>query len=370
VRWLLHPVITLRALASRNSDVMPMIWTYVAMMLVVNSTMVANHLSMIRHAPIISLNRIVHALFVDVRVDFLVVGIAAAVVGMACAVRPTWRAHAWSVPRSVVGVLAWLGCIHLAAAGVAAISPQPIGVLPVHSVDHWFGLIERGAVQWWVLCVRCVLLYGPALALLVAVARETVVPPRAARVGAVLLVGWLVFAALAVVVQTVAHHDEQRPRTVGDKLPAAKLARLGERNQVDIATLGGIRIVDFWASWCPPCRRSLPELVALSQQTGATLVAVNREPEAPDAAAAAWTQLAGRCADGTCPTVISVVDRGSLAAAVGISTLPTTLVVDATNTIRFVHLGYTDAAMVAADLAALQAEHSAPAGAPTAKEMP
>jgi len=29
---------------------------------------------------------------------------------------------------------------------------------------------------------------------------------------------------------------------------------------------GKIVVINFWATWCPPCRKELPDLVALSQQ--------------------------------------------------------------------------------------------------------
>ena len=57
--------------------------------------------------------------------------------------------------------------------------------------------------------------------------------------------------------------------------------------QID-AYAGKVVIVDFWASWCVPCRRSFPwmnEMVAKYTDQGLVVIAVNldKEPEAADA---------------------------------------------------------------------------------------
>ncbi len=45
---------------------------------------------------------------------------------------------------------------------------------------------------------------------------------------------------------------------------------------------GKIVVVDFWATWCPPCRKSLPELAHLQRQESKVPIAiipVNRDEE-------------------------------------------------------------------------------------------
>jgi thioredoxin 1 len=53
--------------------------------------------------------------------------------------------------------------------------------------------------------------------------------------------------------------------------------------QFDETVATGIVVVDFWASWCPPCRQQLPILVDLARQVeGRALVVkvnVDEEPE-------------------------------------------------------------------------------------------
>lgn len=73
---------------------------------------------------------------------------------------------------------------------------------------------------------------------------------------------------------------------MGEPAPAFALATAAG-DTVDLARLRGrVVYVDFWASWCTPCKRSFPwmnELEARYRDSGLTVVAINVDKRREDA---------------------------------------------------------------------------------------
>ena len=93
---------------------------------------------------------------------------------------------------------------------------------------------------------------------------------------------FLIFSLLAVTASpALAAEKASKP------IPAPSFTLPGQRSQVSIDSLRGrVVFVDFWASWCEPCRKSFPWMKTLMQQYGSrgfTVLAVSLDKSRDDA---------------------------------------------------------------------------------------
>jgi peroxiredoxin len=106
---------------------------------------------------------------------------------------------------------------------------------------------------------------------------------------------------------------------------------------VQLATFKGkILLVDFWASWCAPCKTSFPALDTLYREfepRGFTVLAVNLDERRKDAAGF----LTAR--PHTMPVLFD--PKGEAPKAFGVKGMPTSFLIDRAGNIRFTHTGYS-----------------------------
>ena len=85
----------------------------------------------------------------------------------------------------------------------------------------------------------------------------------------------LALALAAAGVGFVAYRATQAPpaseTTAGAFLPRFALQDLDGAERASAEWEGRPRIVNFWATWCPPCRREIPLLIELQAQYGDVL---------------------------------------------------------------------------------------------------
>lgn len=100
-------------------------------------------------------------------------------------------------------------------------------------------------------------------------------------------------------------------------------------------TAGQVMLVDFWASWCGPCKQSFPALGKIHADfapKGLVIAAVSID-EKPAAAVAFAKKLA--------PPFATLHDaQQNLVKQVVVPTMPTSYLVDRTGKVRFVHEGF------------------------------
>lgn len=118
----------------------------------------------------------------------------------------------------------------------------------------------------------------------------------------------------------------------GDKAPdLASYGLVGELPQ----TAGTVTYLDFWASWCAPCKQSFPELDALHRQyaeRGFQVVAISVDTQ---------EKPMQRFLDRLKPSFPVARDADqTLVKDAGIEVMPTSFLIDANGRIRFVHRGW------------------------------
>ncbi len=127
-----------------------------------------------------------------------------------------------------------------------------------------------------------------------------------------------------------------RADLVDKKVPLCPAESNSNRQRIDFSDYKGqVLLVDFWATWCPPCKQSIPFLNALHTELsdkGLKIIAINVDED---------RQQAQRFLDSYPIQYQSVFDSsGACPETFDVKAMPSSYFVDRKGVIRHVHLGY------------------------------
>jgi len=127
----------------------------------------------------------------------------------------------------------------------------------------------------------------------------------------------------------------------GQKAPDFSLPTLSGPKLSLSSLRGSVIIIDFWAQWCEPCKKELPQLEKLAKEFAGkdvVVLAVNLDKSKENA-----QRLAAQLGL-TMPVLLD--PAGSVAGIYDLPKMPTSFLIDKRGIVRFVHEGFEGSADV------------------------
>lgn len=147
--------------------------------------------------------------------------------------------------------------------------------------------------------------------------------------------------------------NKSGPAEVGKAAPDLSIQTVNGKGQITISSLAGkVAVVDFWATWCGPCKQSFPKLEEIAKQNSGKVAVVGISVDDDSSGVADFAKSNGAT------FAIGWDDGHTIANRWKVDSMPTTYILDATGKVRFIHAGYHDgeADAIVKELATLTSE--------------
>lgn len=132
------------------------------------------------------------------------------------------------------------------------------------------------------------------------------------------------------------YHSSAYAMQPGDSIPLCEAKMMRSGLALDLSQYKNkVLLIDFWATWCPPCKQSMPFLNALRnelQEKGFEIIAINVDEKSQDA----QDFLDRFPVDYT----VAFDPEGLCPARYGVQAMPSSYFIDRQGKVRHIHLGF------------------------------
>jgi thiol-disulfide isomerase/thioredoxin len=146
--------------------------------------------------------------------------------------------------------------------------------------------------------------------------------------------GILIFSAMVISSCTRPPSESESALQIGQPAPKFKLPDLNGREVTLDQFKGRVVLLDFWATWCGPCRMTMPIMERLQKEYSSTLVLLAINLQDPKESVKEYIYKQG------IKSQILLDEEGSVGEAYGTSSIPMSVLIDKQGIVRDVQMGF------------------------------
>jgi len=149
-----------------------------------------------------------------------------------------------------------------------------------------------------------------------------------------LIVAWILIVSALMLAGCVRQPRSEYAVDIGQPAPQFKLLDLTGREVTLDQFKGRVVMLDFWATWCNPCRMTMPLLEKLQQEYASTLVLLAINLQEPKDAVKEYVWKQGLRSQ------VLLDEEGSVGALYGAESIPMEVIIDKEGIVRHVQMGF------------------------------